>query len=566
MRNKSFVYSVSISFVLAIAPFILIFFVSNGNYPKLPVEIVSDSMYYWSRTADVSKGNIFIGNPYIKENKNEVSPAFFLSDWLGAIPLLLGFGVQTSIIINQIFWFLVFGVFLYYLFKFFDVSQKYIPWAVSFVTLSVYWYLSRPVAMQVIYPIFLLWLVSFGAYLKNPKSRKNIILLGLATALSAYAYTYLAQIIFAVFCVALIATFFPRFKEHRSLWFSAPIAGLLSIPFLLYTWKQIHHPLYFETMARIGLIHTRMIGTPAVWYSLLVILSLILVYSYRDKFSNAELYLIVPFSLGLIISTLSNVLTGIDLETALHVGRFVELWSAIMLWVIFQKFQKGSFCKTFLFGLYVVLFIGSLLLQLRVWGDMPKVINNHLFNNEPYNEAIDWLKNNAPKESIILADDSLSGFIPIMTEDYLLFHPHASLQIDSDQAVQDRYLASRIFQDLSLEDIKNDMPKYAGNGLAAHRYMVYNRNVKVCRWLHLDLFGKNCGEIQTSSSFTGEKYFSDMKKRYDLFKKTPLSVLQKYNVSYVVLDKQEDTWTIPKEITQGSPVFNSDRFEIFMIK
>ena len=107
------------------------------------------------------------------------------------------------------------------------------------------------------------------------------------------------------------------------------------------------------------------------------------------------------------------------------------------------------------------------------------------------------------------------------------------------------------------------MPKYAGNGLSAHRYMVYNRNVKVCRWLHLDLLGKNCGELQTSSSFAGEKYFSDMKERYDWLKKSPLSVLQKYNVSYIVLDKKNDKWILPRTF---KPVWSNGRFEIYKVK
>jgi len=556
MQSKPLVISICVSAVLAVLPFILIFFSAGGNYPKLPVEVVSDSMYYYSRAADIAKGNIFIGNPYIKENKTEVSPAFFVADWLWAVPLFLGFGIQTSIIINQIFWFLIFGIFLYYLFKFFDVKEKYIHWAVSFVILSVYWYLSRPVAMQVIYPVFLLWLVSFGAYLKNPKSRKNIILLGIATALSGYIYTYLAQIIFVAFCIALIASFFPRFKEYRFLWFSATIAGLLSIPFLLYTWKQVHHPFYFETMARIGLVHTNMIGTPAVLYSFLILLSLLLVYLHRDKFSNAELYLVVSFSLGLIIATLSNVFTGVDLETALHIGRFTEVWIAVMFIVFFQKVRGG------LFWLYAVLAVSFFLLQIQPWGNIPAVARSHMLSKEPYIETLNWLKNNTPEESVILADDSLSGFIPLFTSDYVLFHPHASLQIDSDMAVQDRYLSSRILGDLSVQDIKNDMPKYAGNGLSTHRYMVYNRNVKVCKLLRFNLFGKNCGEIQTSASFAGEKYFTDMKDRYDVFKKTPLSILQKYNVSYIILDKQNDRWKLPILLKLE---WSNDRFAIYKL-
>lgn len=562
MKNKTLVISVCISVLFAIVPFVMMFFMSGGNYPKLPVEIMDDSNYYYSRAVEISQGNLFVGNQYIKENKNELSPSFFVGDWLWSIPLILGLSIQTSIIVSQIFWFLVFGIFLYYIFLLFGVEKKYIPWATSFVFLFIYWYLARPVAMQVIFPIFLIWVTSLALYLKEPDSKRNILFLFFSTTISIYVYTYLAQIIFVTFSVLLFATFFQIFKKYLYLWFIAIGVLLASIPFVYYSWNQIQHPLYFETFYRIGLVNTHMLGTPAFMYSLVLFLSLFVLYFLRSKFNNHELLMISSISFGLLLATTSNVFTGKDLEIAVHVGRFVELWAVLLLCLFVQKscgdFRNWNFYKLFIFGVYVLFVISFFIFQLRVWTN----VNSGLLGNEVYQVPLEWLRDNTPADSVIFANDKLSSYIPVVTHNYILFHPNILLQLDSDKNIQDRYLASRIFQKISLEDIKKDMRKYAGAGYTAHRHMVHNRSTKLCQLLKLDLLGKDCGQFETQYSLMGEEYFSDMKMEYDLFKKNPIDTLKKYNVSYVVFDKDNDIWLLPKVLKS---VWTNDRFEIYKI-
>lgn len=562
MKNKNLVISICISILFAVVPFVIIFFMSSGNYPKLPVEIMDDSAYYYSRAVEISEGNFFVGNPYILENKDELSPSFFVGDWFWSIPLVLGFSIQTSIIINQIFWFIIFGIFLYYIFLLFGLEKKYISWAISFVFLFIYWYLARPVAMQVIYPVFLIWITSLILYLKEPESKRNMLFLFFSTTVSIYVYTYLAQIIFVTFSIILLSTFFQIFKKYRHLWFVSIGIFFASVPFVYYTWKQIHHPLYFETLYRIGLVNTHMLGTPALIYTSVLLLGLLLLYFFRNKFSNHELLVISSVSFGLFLATISNIFTGKDLETAVHVGRFIELWVALLLCLFIQKswgdFKDWNFYKLILFLMYVLFVISFFMFHFRVWTN----IDSGLLINEEYYAPLEWLRNNTPVDSVVFANDRFSSYIPITTHNYVLFNPNALLQLDSDQDIKDRYLLSRIFKNLSTEDIKKDMRKYAGAGYTAHRHMVYNRNVKLCRLLHLDLLGKDCGQFETQYSLMGEEYFSDMKRQYDLFKKNPINTLKKYNVFYIVVDKNNDIWQLPKDLKL---VWTDGRFEIFVL-
>jgi hypothetical protein len=305
-----------------------------------------------------------------------------------------------------------------------------------------------------------------------------------------------------------------------------------------------------------------MIGSSAIFYVFVVALGLIIVYFSRDKYLREELHVIIPVSLGLIVATMSNVFTGKDLEVAVHIGRFVELWAVILLCVMTQKLcigdRKVSLKNRFPLAVYVLLIASFLVFQVRVWCN----INSEILNEQKYSGALNWIKINAPEDSVIFANDLFSSYIPVVTSSYVLFHPNALLQIDSDENIKDRYLVSRVFQDLKLEDIKMDMRKYAGAGYTAHRHMVHNRNVKACTMLHLNLIGKDCGQFETPYSLRGEKYFIDMESKYILFKKNKTDTLNEYSVDYIIFDTDSDKWSIPQSFKK---VWSDGRFEIYTI-
>lgn len=560
-KNKYLLISLLVTLFLAILPFISIYIISGGNYPKMPLEMIDDTSYYYARGVEISQGNIFTGNPYSLEHKNEISPAFFVADWMWSAPLVLGLPLQTSVIISQVFWFLIFGLLLYFLFLFFELEKKYIPWSIAFVILFIYWYFARPVSMLVVFPIFLLWILCFIKFHQDPKSRKNIIFLAIATAWSIYVYTFLAQIILSTLGVSLFTTFFERFKIYRSLWFSAIIAGFLSIPFALYTWTQLNHPFYFETMNRIGLTSTHLLGSGQIFYLLVIIPSLVLVYIGRKRYSSIELYVFFTISFGLVLALVSNVFTGKDMEITGHVGRFIELWTAAMFIVIIKKMYvditEKIFYKAIIIIAYVFLISFSIIFQIN---NSKNIINGGLLWNKPYLVPLTWLKENTPKDSVVFANDYISTQIPIMTNDYVLFSWYNFMYLVSDKELQDRYLASRIFQNISREEIRDNLRTYAGAGHAAHLPMVHNRPIKICRLLHFDFFVKDCGQSETAYSIIGEKFFDDMKAQYDIFASHPMETLKMYQVSYVVVDKENDKWKIPKSFKL---VWSNSRFEIY---
>ena len=102
--------------------------------------------------------------------------------------------------------------------------------------------------------------------------------------------------------------------------------------------------------------------------------------------------------------------------------------------------------------------------------------------------------------------------------------------------------------------------------MAIHEYKTYNRKVKFCRILLLHKLGVNCGEETNAVSFKGEKYFVDLYNQYkNDIKPNIKEKLKKFNVSYIVKDKNEGKMLMPEEILGTELVWKNDRFEIYTI-
>ncbi len=108
--------------------------------------------YYYSRLREIKDGYPFIGNPYFFEHRNEVSPAFFVADWIAAVPLLLGAPLIQTIVLNLFVWALI-NTLLFYLFlRVLGCSRRWSAFGGFIVLLTTYADILRPVSLQVIAP------------------------------------------------------------------------------------------------------------------------------------------------------------------------------------------------------------------------------------------------------------------------------------------------------------------------------------------------------------------------------------------------------------------------------
>jgi hypothetical protein len=106
------------------------------------------------------------------------------------------------------------------------------------------------------------------------------------------------------------------------------------------------------------------------------------------------------------------------------------------------------------------------------------------------------------------------------------------------------------------------MRKYAGAGHTAHKHMVHNRAVKLCRFIMVGALEERCGEYTNQYDLKGESYFGVLEVSHLYMKEHYIDELKKFNVSYVVVDKGNNQWNIPGELKL---VWAEDSFDIYTV-
>jgi hypothetical protein len=203
-------------------------------------EFFDDSLYYYSRVKEIFDGNVLIGNPYFIEHSGEISPAFFVADLFSAIPLFFKLGINLSVFVNLFFYFGLFTTLIYTLFKSFEISNKQSVTISFLVLFAVFSFLFRPVAMQIVFPAFIFFLISLKYFIDDPKNKKNKILLIISSSLSFYLYTYLWQIVFVALFILLILTSLKTFKEYIGIFKVKIFSLIISLPIFIYTFLRIN--------------------------------------------------------------------------------------------------------------------------------------------------------------------------------------------------------------------------------------------------------------------------------------------------------------------------------------
>jgi len=545
--------------------------------------------YYDARIREIVNGHPFIGNPYFLEHNNEIAPAFFLADWLAAIPRLLGASLGWGAIANLLFWSLLFVFLSYGILRELGVSKTVSVVGAELSYLQVFHLMATPVSMQTIFPFYLLFLFAFLFWVKDCASKKRTALLILASALSFYIYTYLWQIALTMLGLAGLYWLLMREKEKVLGLIKALVFIIIfSTPLFVFTYLQITHPYYWDTMQRIGFVPTHM-PTAEVFYSgrwvILIVLSWFLSFWWSKELRANQTYktsfIFVAISgLSLVIVSASNVITGKEMELAQHIIRFILAWASLALvaflffvknnWAGFKSFNlcKKSIlfvlCLTCFFGLaaYYRGYLDNLSLSHR------RQIIQSIEDGRRPSAVLSWLESREKKPVVIWINGDLpiEGYITAATRHYVLFSNGGILQLVSSEEVEERYLVSNYFNKLSLDDIKNDFKLYAGSGNAVHPYKIHNRKVVLCRFFRLDKFGYNCGDKTDALTLKGEKYFTDL---YDKYTKEIVPnigyYLKKYHVAYFIKDRRVDKNIYAEKIGMER-VYYDDNFEVYKIK
>ncbi|HUO56407.1 MAG TPA: hypothetical protein VMU27_03170 [Candidatus Paceibacterota bacterium] len=553
---------------LGLVPWIVALILNHGVL-SVPPEFANDSEYYYAQVHDVAIGYPFIGNPYYKEYRDEPATSFFGAAWIAAIPLLAGIPIVPALAID---FGVAFGIYTTLLLMLGVRLGMRRWWGVALITAALgssYWLMERPVSMQVVFPCFVFFLLSYYLWLKDPESRASRIALILSSALAFYVYTYSWQIMVVVFALTHALFLFSDRKKFISLlWIDLPIV-ILSSPVIWYTYYQIHQPWYWQTMTRTGLVETHTIGSSSIFVILISAFMLGAIrlfgrYS-RDHEYRAEILFLAITGLSILITSFSNVITGKDVETAIHLIRFEYVWAAIAgvyaLWLYAHsrplEWRAALTSSSGLYAIAIVAFVAYFLYG--ALQGFPGLLLPSTVATQDYGAPLEWLNENAPAGSVVFADDYLSYYVPVMTRDYVLFQPDGGLYLMPDSQVQNRYLASRMFDNLSLEDLEGEVRWYAGAGNADDAPETLDRWPKIC----MLLIRNNCPPMVSAVSYLGAPYFDDMYQRYQNVIAHPAQTLQDYQVSYIIKDTKLDSNMHPEELEGTNLVATLGRFEIY---
>jgi hypothetical protein len=557
--------------------------------PKLLVGVYNnDSGYYSERMEEIKDGYPLLGNPYFIEHRSEIPPAFFLADWFGAIPLLLGASMLMTAVINFFVWSFLFLVLVYLLLRLLPVLPRWSLFGSIFVYMQVYLLMLRPVSMQVVFPFFLVFLISYILWLNDTKSRKKQIFLALAAAFTAYIYTYAWQVVIVALGLTPILFFFTGRKDSLKAFFTMfGIFVLASLPLVLYTMKQVAHPLYWETMQRIGLVNTHLPTAAAVYVSfwIFIMFFLWLLFSRYDPRVGLAKEQGMPFvfftllGTAMLVVTSSNVISGKDLELPQHIERFIILWfslATVFTCYFFSRRQESRKFSSQALGAGVLLvaavFFGNAM-YFSILGPVTIFDDQYDFpllrKIQEFDKPLTFLRENIKEPAVVWTDPQgpLNDYVTMMTQHYILFRAAGVLQLVSNSELEERYLISHYFA-LSEADLENDYWAYGGVGNAIHQWKTQNRKVKLCRVLRLDHLGYRCGELTDRVSWKGKEYFTDLYDKYENeVRPNILSGLKKYHVGYIIHDQETDPATFTPETLPGTTLLYSDgRFTIYRLE
>lgn len=519
MNNSKKIYLAVVmlsTFLIALIPVFHVGLSVGKEWKGVVPEYIEDSAYYYARINDVVRGNPLIGNPYFIEYKDEIPPAFFVSDWLASLPFFIGLPFSVSVVFNIILWSLIFITIIYFLFNKFGMDPKLSAVCSIIVYFQVFWLFVRPVSMQVIFPAYLLFLYAIFHWQEEPLDKKRSWFLVIASIYSIYIYTYLMQLVLVTYGLLVLFYFYKKNNDYlKNLFRILLLIFVSSLPFLLVTFFQVSHPLYTETLNRIGFLETHLPRMELYYYGRWVVFTIIIWYFsrrffgvYKTEDSKKLFNFFLLTGTALLITASSNIITGKELELANHLGRFITLWFPVAFTtylflfykVLKDKGETTNRAKKLIIGFFVVI---GIFVMIR---NVPRAFT--FFRNSPdsmskvqtYKDPLMWLEKNIEVASVIWATDRLSVYIPIETSHYVLFHPSAFLQIVSDKELEERYLISQFLRGGATRDkIEQDVGIYGGAGKAllgpsmqVHfdgMYKVYTEQISVDILTHLKKFG-----------------------------------------------------------------------------
>ena len=367
-----------------------------------------------------------------------------------------------------------------------------------------------------------------------------------------------------------------KWKEVKSLLTVALGIGILALPVLAYAVYQILMPFYWETAHRVGLVLTHLPTMDAYLYGRWVILVVVLCLCLRawlktEGATKQEGHDIVSLSaiysgLGLLVMTVSNVVTGQDIATASHIGRFITLWVAfyvpVLCWQLYVcrlEVRKLHRWKLTIIGTLLLACLGFLASNVKRALPFQRITSVDTIGIQAYAEPLLWLERHEQNPVVVWADDEVSMYVSIITKHYVLWARPGGFHLMPTGEVEDRFLASRITA-FTTQELFATYEWFEGAGVSASYLDMNHKRGLLC------LVGMQCNSEIGFRAWIGDDKLKSLLLRQRELKKNIGAVMKQYHVAYLIADTimQEDRYF--RALPGATEVWKNNRFIIYEIR
>lgn len=381
---------------------------------------------------------------------------------------------------------------------------------------------NRPIHPQASSLFFFMWLVVFWSFVKHRMSRLLTIGSGILFGLLFYVYPFSWMLAAASQgLLGLYSIWKKDWQLMKRLIVIGAIAFVVSIPFWMNFFELIQHPWYDDLVKSQAFTNTRK-PLFSIFLGIDVVCLLILLYWVKVK-QDVLLFLSL-FTLSLILLVNQQVVSNMSFFPGhwhwYYVTVFTVFVTVSTFWFVFERFPRlRTWLCVVLLGVFAC---NGVVAQKNYYRDAsPSAIVA-----QRYVPVYDWLNKNAEPESVVLAEEQFSSWIPFYTKSNKYFFTF----LDTLSLVPAERLRQNLMVSLYLRGVReHNADEYINQKTSEFHFVLFGF------WRYKQYGCHECYPEEEIQAF---------KQEYLIFLKGNIrDEIKKYRADYLVLDAMGD-WNV----------------------
>lgn len=467
VRHSAAIFLALVTGFIMVAPQLFFMRSMGGAYRGIYIMKTDAETHYLARMKESSEGN-GAGNPFISEFKEVPTASPQITESLLAFPSsVFGISVSTlNLFYKALFPVLIFLLIYSFLLRlwgsrawslagaslilmghqvmnFYELSTL-IAGGGSEISLAMYSRAVHPAVSTMIWWVYMHCAWSFW----TNRFRYASVAMALILGFSFYIYLYLFTFILAMQGVLFLALLWRVEKKRAFEILFATIGGTcIGIPALLATAALMSHPLYAEFADIVGVAASRAYVVSSV--GLLSVAAFFVALRLRGKSLVAGFIGVSLITSFVVVN--QQIFTGFLLQQGHYHWYFnIPIFIITLLWVLQQllvrvpRYLQMSVVVICIFFSITISSYGQVRAYQQTYDETAAL--------QKYRPVLDWLQENTEPESVVMANDELSAYIPIYTDNNVVWEPHAAYYLVSTErrtfrpeAILRKEVPSRLF-------------------------------------------------------------------------------------------------------------------------